>query len=657
MQDVRNSAGIRVRPGLFAVCLSLAAACSWAGSPLPPTANDFKEPGTQPVGSGAPSPTVIVNPINPAQVACYLCHSGFDDPATTVKPWRWRGSMHAHAYRDPIFQAAFVVAQNDAPGSGELCLRCHTPGAWLEGRASPPTGNPDGSDLIAFDTDEGVTCHVCHRLVDLDSTPPGPSDDVLIRNALFEYGLLPTNYGNAKMVVEPMDVRRGPLDFIANEEPEPPHSWAYSPHHRTGDLCGTCHEVSNPLFNRVGGTVPAPTDTYVLNNRDEPHPTQNKYDQFPEQRTYSEWLNSSFAQTPGGLFIPDADNPLINRFGGNRMMVSQCQDCHMPARTGQACWEIFESPVRPDVPEHSFVGANVFAIDLIMHMHGPSGTDELDSETMTLLQRQRLETKEMLEKATDMTLTQTAAELKVRVVNQTGHKLLTGMPEGRRIWKNVRFYSGSDVIDERGAYNNLTGDLVTTNTKVYEQLLGIDSYMSGQTGKPVGPSFHLVLNNKVFKDNRIPPRGFRNAEFNAVQAGHVGYSYADGQYWDDTRYCIPEGADRAVVTLYYQTSSKEYIEFLRDGTSPDPRGPALYAAWEAVGRSEPVVMDHIVIPLVSYAKGDVNNDGRTTFGDITVVLANFGALNVGILGGDANCDGIVSFGDITYILANFGDEA
>ena len=30
-----------------------------------------------------------------------------------------------------------------------------------------------------------------------------------------------------------------------------------------------------------------------------------------------------------------------------------------------------------------------------------------------------------------------------------------------------------------------------------------------------GPAFHLALANKVFKDNRIPPRGFSNAAFAA----------------------------------------------------------------------------------------------------------------------------------------------
>jgi hypothetical protein len=651
--------GLRAR-ALWPVSLvGVAAGLAMAGAPLlPPTVNDFKQQGTQPVGSPFPPETQISDPIPSAQDNCFLCHAGIDDPAETVKPFQWRGSMHAHAYRDPIFQAAFALANLDTNNTaGALCLRCHTPRAWLEGRATPPSGNPDGSMLFASDRNEGVNCNVCHRLVDLDAAPPGPSDDMLIRDALAVNSLMPVDYGNAQMIVDPMDVRRGPLDFVANMEPEPPHLWAHSPHHRTSDICATCHDVSNPIFTRAGGTLPDPGDSYGLNARDAEHPTHSKFDQFPEQRTYTEWLNSSFATTPGGLFIPDADNPLTNRFGGNRFMVSQCQDCHMPTTTGQACWEIFEPPVRPDLPMHTFVGANVFALDAIMHLHGPTGTDELDADTITLMQRQRVLTIEMLQKATDAILAQNAGELSVRITNQTGHKLLTGMPEGRRIWINVKFFNTTGLIAERGAYDAMAADLTTSDTKVYEQTLGLDAAMAAQVGLPEYESFHLAFVNKVYKDNRIPPRGFTNAAYNAAQAGHVGYSYADGQFWDNTFYCIPAGATRAEVTLNYQTSSKEYIEFLRDATAPDQRGIDLYSAWAAVGKSAPVAMDYQIIELASYAAGDVNSDGQTTFADITTVLANWGQENGGMLSGDANCDGVVSFADITLILANWGDSA
>ncbi|MCA9638938.1 MAG: hypothetical protein KC420_23080, partial [Myxococcales bacterium] len=87
---------------------------------------------------------------------CHNCHRGFDGSAGDT----WTGSMMANAARDPIFLAALTIANQDVPGSGDLCLRCHTPRGWLEGRADPP----DGSRLNQIDWQSGVDCDFCHRL-------------------------------------------------------------------------------------------------------------------------------------------------------------------------------------------------------------------------------------------------------------------------------------------------------------------------------------------------------------------------------------------------------------------------------------------------------------------------------------------------------------
>lgn len=623
------------------------------GYPLPTEQADFYELGTQPVGSGAPPEVVVTDQVVSAGT-CMLCHAGFDDPATTVKPYRWRGSMHAHSFRDPIFQAAMAIANQDAPGSGQLCIKCHAPRAWLEGRASPPTGSPDGSTLFYSDFDEGVSCNVCHRVVDpvYPRTVYEPSDDEVILALLDANGVRPIEPGNAQFAIDPLDVRRGPF-----ADANPPHLFAYSPFHSTGEMCGTCHDVSNPLFERVGGPTPAPGDSYVLGAFGAAHPTHRKHDQFPEQRTYSEWLNSAFAKggvDMGGRFNVDPNDP----DPPVSTVVSSCQDCHMPNRRGVGCLEIFEPPERRDLPDHGFVGANVFAIDLLLHLHGPGGDNQFDSYTVTLLQRQRAETIEMVQKATDAEAWQVGGDLVVRVINQCGHKLLTGMPEGRRIWKNVRFYAGEKMIGERGAYDFDEAVLTESDTKVYEQLLGLDESMSEAVGRPAGKSFNLMLVNSVLKDNRIPPRGFENAAFEAVQAGHVGHEYDDGQYWDDSRFCIPPGADRAVFRLYYQTSSREYIEFLRDENSTNDSGQRLYDAWDAVGRSAPVLMDEVEVLLAPFVVGDADGDGSVGFNDLQVVLQRWlsGGL-VGRTGGDVNCDGLVDFSDVVFILSRWGAVA
>ena len=160
------------------------------------------------------------------------------------------------------------------------------------------------------------------------------------------------------------------------------------------------------------------------------------------------------------------------------------------------------------------------------------------------------------------------------------------------MWINVQFRRGSGgLVAERGYYNYATATLTTGDTKVYEALHGPDAAMALLTGLPEAPSFHFALNNKIYKDNRIPPRGYEDAAFEAGQAQPVGASYADGQHWDDTAYPIPVGADYAVVSVYHQTTSKEYIEFLRDENTTDSKGDIAYDEWDLAGRSKPVLMD------------------------------------------------------------------
>ena len=66
----------------------------------------------------------------------------------------------------------------------------------------------------------------------------------------------------------------------------------------------------------------------------------------------------------------------------------------------------------------------------------------------------------------------------------------------------------------------------------------------------------------MVKDNRIPPRGFTNAELAGRAMQTVGYAYPDGQYWDETVYTLPAGVTKVEVTLFYQTASGEYLDFL-----------------------------------------------------------------------------------------------
>ena len=171
------------------------------------------------------------------------------------------------------------------------------------------------------------------------------------------------------------------------------------------------------------------------------------------------------------------------------------------------------------------------------------------------------------------------------------------------------------LIAERGSYDTLTAELDGHDTRVYESFHGLDDAVAAATGLSLGASFHFVLNNVIVKDNRIPPRGFTNAGFASVQAAPVAANYADGQYWDDARYHTPAGTAKAVVILYYQSTSKEYIDFLRDENATNTNGQLAHDQWTLYGKSAPIIMATQILILTPHPSGDYNASGTVDLDD------------------------------------------
>jgi hypothetical protein len=600
------------REAVWVAVVALGAVGAAVATTIPTTISDFFLGGTQP---GA-----LTDPIASARYECFGCHANFAIKSEPGRPWA--ASMMGQAARDPVFYAALDVANADAAFSGDLCLRCHAPGAWVQGRSTPTDGSGMSADSFDF---EGVTCNFCHRMVDPVYQAGNPAVDQSILAALADP---PVDPHSADYVVDPEDRRRGPFDLGPDF---PFHAWAQSPFHTRAQMCATCHDVSNPAFERQ------PNGTYALGPLGQHAASGSKLQQFPLERTYSEWSASLFAQGPvdvGG------------RFGGVLPAVSACQDCHMPPKAdSQAC--AFAEP-RPVLPTHYFNGGNTWVLNAVRNLYPDSETLLSDASVGDSIGR----TMDMLDKASDMELSIVGNSLKVRVINQTGHKLPTGYPEGRRMWINVKFLDGAGTpVAERGAYDTVSAVLTAGDTKVYEGKLGVDAAVSAATGIPVGPSFHFAANNTWYLDNRIPPRGFTNAGFAAVQAAPVGYAYADGQNWDDTLYAIPGNAASASVTVYYQSTSKEYAEFLNASAA---RGPVMYNQWRSLGQSTPVVMDTGTITIPCYANCDHSTVAPVlNVQDFSCFLTRFAS-------GDpyANCDGstqipVLNVQDFSCFLTRF----
>lgn len=545
----------------------------WAGA--------FTPNGTQP-----PLATPILTPGD-----CSGCHGNFN-PNANIEPYpTWSGSMMANAARDPLFWAALDVANHDVAGAGDFCLRCHVPAGWLAGRSEPPVGSVDGCNMQGVidepDNDfEGVSCHFCHRMM-VNPSPPGGQQSVY-----FENGQYWIDDGDCSFVGSG-PCRRGPYDYAGVGEIEPPHQWQYSAYHdgnsstQRSYICGNCHNVTSPAETLINSSG---VDTGVP---------------FPVERTFKEWQQSVYSQ-PG----PNLES---------------CQQCHMPDATESPVYACaFEENDRTgNLAIHRFVGGNAWIPGVLRDQYPNLGRTAAYNATITA--------------ATDMLQNQAASiavtgdtvivpgeplDINVRVTNLTGHKLPTGYTEGRRMWIQVQVKNAlTQVIWESGAYNAATGVLtLDPQIKIYRSERGVwnrnGTNQCDVTDGGGNHIFHFVLDNCIKVDNRIPPLGFTGGT--NLETQPVAYSYPEtspgsGQLvnYDDTAYQIPippltRGPLTVTARLYYQTASKEYVEFLRDeavannfpddcidrtaGTPALSRGEILYQMWTASGRGAPVTM-------------------------------------------------------------------
>ena len=489
--------------------------------------------------------------------------------------------MMGQAGRDPLFWAALDVANADPPGIGDFCLRCHAPGAWFAGRSEPPTGSTDGCALVGKidepDNDfDGVNCHFCHRMQENPAPPPGQP------SKYFDNGQVWLDDGDCGGQGQPC--RHGPYDYPADGTPAP-HVWAYSPYLTSSDMCGTCHNVTNPVKNLIVGGVDAGI-------------------RFPIERTHREWKLSAYAVPLGQDFLT-------------------CQQCHMPDELVSPAWgSSFQlNDHAGNMGVHDFVGGNTWIPEVLQGEYPALGlSNQLDNTRLLALDQLQQHSAEIaivtngpLDVGDPLTAT-------VTVTNLTGHKLPTGYPEGRRMWLHVEARDAvGTLLWESGAYDATTGVLTRDpQVKVYEAKQGVWNAGSGECETTNGSRelFHFVLNDCVALDNRIPPKGFTGG--GDLQTAPVGYVYPETapgsdvlQHWDVTTYSIPVPPTAVTpitvtATLRYQTTSKEYVDFLRDeavtrgfpddciqrssGLPGRTRGELLHDMWGTYGRSAPVDM-------------------------------------------------------------------
>ena len=548
------------------------------------------------------------------------------------------------------------------------------------------------------------------------------------------------------------------------------HQSAPSAFQRSVNFCGTCHDVSNAavgdLAHNNGASVPLAPGSFS-GVPGSPVDGKAAFNNFPflygiVERTFSEYLAgrlsrtlvSDYASLPenlkAGAIQFAHDSAIVAGTGGNyadgtpRMF--SCQSCHMPPVTGQGCNK--NPPVRKDLPLHDMTGGNYWMPDVLEYL------DELgrlrlggglSAVQIAAIRAGKVRAQNQLRMAASLSVEGNT----LTVVNLTGHKLISGYPEGRRMWLNVKWYAADDTpLREDGEYGpmivDLDGeplevetilDLHDSHTKIYEAHYGmtqewanqlrslgypadfilgydrdsgsIDATLGQLAAQPEGAhleTFHFVLNNKVIKDNRIPPYGMT---FNAAQgrgtlpvpASQYGGPAGEEEfnYFDALELSPPPGAVRATIELLYQPTSWEYIQFLylantREIAFLANEGEYLLDAWLATGMATPYVMASATWTGSAPLAGDFNNDGQVNQADIDLLAAeirsptpdpafdltgddpavvdaadmsklihelvfvNGDPTDVGTEYGDANLDGLVNDTDLSLMLSNWGEN-
>jgi hypothetical protein len=389
------------------------------------------------------------------------------------------------------------------------------------------------------------------------------------------------------------------------------HETSYSRFHKSKYYCGTCHDVSNPALANLGlsGLTDQSGGTHLIS---EQYPA-SRY--FHIERTFSEFMLSDYAQYGGA-----ATNQEFQQLSGINH-VKKCQDCHMREIRGYGSNKP-SSPLRPDdstehpnqaIPKHDMTGGSAWASYILASLdsggpvYDPCNVEILDKGPAVLTLdldagQSPKDNGEALKAGSDRALTQlqTAATIKnliydpctgdlaFRIQNNTAHKLLTGFPEGRRMFVNIKASAkDQQLMYEVNPYDYSAGTLrglpnapgspaLEPNEVYVDELVYELHFKSSLTGED--ESFHAVLATSRYKDNRLPPKGFdiSNASERLCEPTWHGQSSPDYFTADEytngyDRVClqIPPGANSISVDLYYQATSREYVQFLRDEINGD----------------------------------------------------------------------------------------
>ena len=461
---------------------------------------------------------------------CASCHGGgINGDTSFLASDTWAGTMMANASRDPVFFAALAVANQDKPGVGTYCLRCHSPTAFVSGHATPP----DGSAFDAIDK-QGIGCDTCHR-----ATQSVGAD-------------APYILSDAQLVYTEDTAKHGPYQDTMS----PAHGSVVEQSLGDARFCGQCHQVTNPDVHLRDA---AGKDTGL---------------EFPLDTTYEEWQSSDFGK-PGQKSCQDCHMP---RKAGT-LPITKLFDSplHPNPRehgfVGGNHWGI--QAVMAANPDRAALFAKPFAQAL-------QGTlDNLASGV-----------KLTLSGAPKAFTPGGAFQVKVKVENLTGHKFPTGYAETRRAWVGVTVV-GAGMKEQAlaGGYDLATGKIQDKPAvHVYHAEHGAWDGTKGVVEAHIALHDMIITDTRIppagFKASATTmPLGEID-----YSDGNGGYKSSDEVTLDLTWPGDVSGQITLSARLYYQSMTPEHVEFLEAANTTNSKGKELAAVFEATGRGAPLVI-------------------------------------------------------------------
>ena len=608
--------------------------------------------------------------------------------------WRW--SPMGLAGRDPIFfaqlESEFALLKKGGAGHltsnlGTTCLSCH--GAMgqrqlmIDARKEPEAGLDPNNFKVAYtllhdpltkeekrkqEADgtypyhqygnlarEGISCATCHHIA-----PPEQAEGQPDYNRLDTY-LMNGTTGVFRM--NGADELNGPYDDVREKPMQnamgiTPVGNAYI---SDSELCGACHTINLP---NVDADPNEPLEGYtaadqkVFNDaaKNGAALLNKEYGvTFPEgltgfqhsveQATYIEWRNSDFsddAAMPRSCQDCHMKNDFVSADGEVRIdaittQIASIQDATLPEVENLLPVEDVTVPFREGYRRHSFVGLNVFMVEMLRQFPDEMGMGMTDPMTYATNGAQLSIDTMALQAANetaDVSLTLTPGYgglvANVTVANKTGHRLPSGVGF-RRAFLEVK----ATAVDGRTLWcsgcTNGAGVIVDGDNQPLKTEF-LDYVPEGATEALYQPHHRVVTDQsqvqiyeeltqnaeKVFttsfvhrdyhpKDNRLTPRGtltpgteaFRDKFGDSeVTAAFMKATMPEGRAAEDPdfvpgsdgteyRIALPEDVDPAAVTVtatLYSQAIPPYFLKQRFDTAPD--GPATQRLYFLASRLE-----------------------------------------------------------------------